>query len=83
MWDDGWDDPRTLWEFDKERFPNDFTLVAQVAKAVQSGTGVWLSPWGGYGFAKQMRLQLGATHGYEINEGGFSLAGSFYTIHCK
>lgn len=24
LWDDGWDDPHTLWEFDQERFPARF-----------------------------------------------------------
>lgn len=40
-----------------------------------AGIGVWLSPWGGYGQAKEERLQAAAREGYETNAMGFSLAG--------
>ena len=48
LWDDGWDDTSTMWEFDTERFPRGFEAVATEAKKYGAGTGVWLSPWGGY-----------------------------------
>ena len=52
LWDDGWDDPHSLWEFDKERFPARFDEVSKRARDYGAGTGVWLSPWGGYGFTQ-------------------------------
>jgi hypothetical protein len=39
---------------------------------------VWLSPWGGYGPARDERLKYGQTQGFETNRGGFSLAGPNY-----
>ena len=30
--DDGWDDPRTLWDFNLTLFPRGFTEVAKAAK---------------------------------------------------
>jgi hypothetical protein len=84
LWDDGWDDPHTLWEFDKKRFPKRFDAVAAKAASFGSGTGVWLSPWGGYGFPQEARVKYGKQYGYETNrnerldEEAFSLAGPKY-----
>src|SRR5579883_1142717 len=47
LFDDGWDDPHSLWGFDSG-FPHGFTPVAEAAKQIHAGIGVWLSPWGGY-----------------------------------
>ena len=77
LFDDGWDDNRTLWEF-HAGFPDGFTpLKAAVAK-YHSGIGVWLSPFGGYGEAKRQRLRYASQFGYETNASGFSLAGPRY-----
>ena len=84
LWDDGWDDPQTLWEFDKARFPQRFDKVAKLAKEYGAGTGVWLSPWGGYGFTQEARVKYGKRQGYETNYNrniqseAFSLAGKKY-----
>jgi len=84
LWDDGWDDPQTLWQFDKERFPQGFDRVALKAKSFGVGTGVWLSPWGGYGFPQEARVNYGKKYGYETNLNellgteAFSLAGPKY-----
>jgi len=84
LWDDGWDNSKSLWSFDKERFPRGFNNMSDVATNFNAGTGVWLSPWGGYGFPKQDRVQYGKQHGWETNllnhgsEEGFSLAGTNY-----
>lgn len=75
--DDGWDDNRTLWKF-HSGFPKGFTPLRDAARACQSGLGVWLSPWGGYGQAKDERMQYGKSQGFETNENGFSLAGPVY-----
>jgi len=78
LWDDGWDDPKTLWDFNRKRFPRGFTPLRAAAENASSGIGVWLSPWGGYGSAQDDRLALGRKQGFEINAGGFSLAGPRY-----
>jgi len=77
VFDDGWDDNRTLWRFDKG-FPNGFTPLEKAATKYDSALGVWLSPWGGYGVAKKGRLAYGKTQGFETNDRGFSLAGPKY-----
>eukprot|EP00927_Polykrikos_kofoidii_P026561 TRINITY_DN23625_c0_g1_i1.p1 TRINITY_DN23625_c0_g1~~TRINITY_DN23625_c0_g1_i1.p1 ORF type:complete len:870 (-),score=114.77 TRINITY_DN23625_c0_g1_i1:65-2674(-) len=84
LWDDGWDNPKTLWEFDTERFPRRFDVVATKALQYGAGTGVWLSPWGGYGFPQENRIEYGRKYGFETNinkfteSEGFSLAGKIY-----
>jgi len=84
LWDDGWDNTNSLWEFDAERFPNRFDNVAAKAKAFGAGTGVWLSPWGGYGYPQEARVKYGKQHGWETNINevmeaeAFSLAGPNY-----
>jgi hypothetical protein len=75
--DDGWDDPASLWQF-HEGYPNGFTPLRRAVEKYNSVMGAWLSPFGGYGKAKQERLKYGATQGFEINKSGFSLAGPKY-----
>jgi len=77
VWDDGWDDPASLWRF-HEGFPNGFTSLDQVAKRYGSAIGAWLSPWGGYGRPKEERMKYGRQEGFETNERGFSMAGPRY-----
>ena len=45
LFDDGWDDPNTLWGFDSG-FPNGFTRSSEAAAKYGAGVGVWLSPLG-------------------------------------
>ena len=77
VFDDGWDDPQTLWQFHRG-FPSGFTPLATLCKQYQTHLGVWLSPFGGYGESQRLRLKFGAAHGYETNTTGFSLAGPKY-----
>jgi hypothetical protein len=77
VFDDGWDDNRTLWRF-HSGFPKGFTPLRAAAEKYKSHVGVWLSPWGGYGQAKVERLKYGRTQGFETNPSGFSLAGPKY-----
>jgi hypothetical protein len=77
VFDDGWDDNKTLWRF-HEGFPRGFTPLTAAARQHRSAVGVWLSPWGGYGQAQKERLQYGASQGFETNKRGFSLAGPRY-----
>jgi len=77
VFDDGWDDPKTLWKF-HDGFPNGFAPHQKAAEKQRSAIGVWLSPWGGYGQAKKDRLEYGKTQGFETNSRGFALAGPTY-----
>ena len=77
VFDDGWDDPKTLWHF-HAGFPNGFTPLAKLCRRYHTRLGVWLSPFGGYGESRQQRLQFGSGQGYETNAAGFSLAGPKY-----
>ena len=77
VFDDGWDDPKTLWQFNSG-FPYGFAPLASLCRKYHTRLGVWLSPFGGYGELKQQRLKFGREQGYEINKLGFSLAGPKY-----
>jgi hypothetical protein len=81
MFDDGWDDPTTLWKFNPG-FPDGLTKVAQTAATFGAAPGIWLSPWGGYDKPKEQRLASARanpeTQNFETNEGGFALSGPNY-----
>lgn len=77
VFDDGWDDPRSLWQF-HAGFPRGFTPLAEAARREGTRLGVWLSPFGGYGEPRDRRLAFGAAQGYETNATGFSLDGPRY-----
>jgi len=77
LFDDGWDDPHTLWRF-HAGFPHGFTPLRKAAARYGAAPGVWLSPWGGYGKPKQDRLTFGREQGFETNAGGFALSGPKY-----
>jgi hypothetical protein len=82
VFDDGWDDPKTLWHFHKG-FPRGFAPMAELCREYNTRLGVWLSPFGGYGESKEQRLKFGREQGYEINDSGFSLAGPKYYAEFK
>ncbi len=77
LFDDGWDDSKTLWHFN-DGFPDGFTRIRQAAAKYGAAPGIWLSPWGGYGQPRTERLQYGKAAGYETNQGGFALSGPKY-----
>ena len=77
LFDDGWDDNQTLWNF-HSGFPRGFTPLKRAAEKIHSGIGVWLSPFGGYAATKELRLKFGRQFGFETNASGFSLAGPKY-----
>jgi hypothetical protein len=77
VFDDGWDDPRTLWRF-HAGFPHGFAPLAALCASYHTRLGVWLSPFGGYGTPKEERLRFGRSEGFETNATGFSLAGPKY-----
>lgn len=77
LFDDGWDDPRSLWNFDPG-FPHGFTPLKTAAATYGAAPGIWLSPWGGYDKAKEERMKFGGEKGFEMNKGGFALSGPKY-----
>ena len=77
LFDDGWDNPASLWSFN-QGFPSGFSAVAAALANFGIRTGVWLSPWGGYAQAKRERIEFGQKAGYEIVDGGFALSGPKY-----
>jgi hypothetical protein len=77
LFDDGWDDPRSLWNFDSG-FPDGFSPLKLAAEKYGAAPGIWLSPWGGYEEAKEQRLKYGHRQGFEMNAGGFALSGPKY-----
>ena len=77
LFDDGWDDPKTLWDF-HSGFPSGFSRVREATARYGAAPGVWMSPWGGYGKPKQDRLTNGKQKGFETNAGGFALSGPVY-----
>ena len=77
LFDDGWDDPETLWHF-HSGFPHGFTPIRAAAAKYGAAPGVWMSPWGGYGKPRDERVAYGKTQGFETNEGGFELSGPKY-----
>jgi len=77
LFDDGWDDPKTLWGFHKG-FPQGFTNVAAAAQKYHAHIGVWFSPWGGYWHKKEARIAYGRQNNYEIVKDGFALSGKRY-----
>jgi len=77
LFDDGWDDPNTVWEFTKA-FSNGFVPMKQAAAKYGAAPGAWLSPWGGYGTPRKERLAAGAKQGYEIDSQGYALSGPKY-----
>ena len=82
VFDDGWDDNSSLWQFNSG-FPNGFDRLTSEAKKYKSSIGMWISPWGGYDPEKAERLKYGKTQGFETNENGFSLAGPNYYSRFK
>ncbi len=75
--DEGWDDPRSLWQFQRA-FPRGFEPLVRLCRQYKTHLGVWLSPFGGYGQAREQRLKFGREQGYETNKAGFALGGPKY-----
>jgi hypothetical protein len=77
LFDDGWDDHNNLWKI-RSDFKDGFEPLKQAAAEYGTAPGVWLSPWGGYGPAKQERLATAKRDGFEIVNGGLALSGPKY-----
>ena len=77
LFDDGWDDPKTLWGF-HSGFPDGLTPFREIAAKYGVAPGIWLSPWGGYGKPHAERIKYGEKQGFETNKEGFELSGPKY-----
>lgn len=77
LFDDGWDDTSTVWDFHKG-FPDGFTPLKVEAEKYGADPGVWLSPWGGYGGPRERRLATGKKAGMEEDSQGYALSGPNY-----
>jgi hypothetical protein len=77
LFDDGWDNHNSLWEFNSG-FPHGFAPLRAAAAHCGAAPGIWLSPWGGYDGPRKERLAYGKRHGYEENSEGFVLSGPRY-----
>lgn len=77
LFDDGWDDTHHLWQI-RSDFKDGFAPLAKAAAEYGAAPGVWLSPWGGYGPAKQARVATAQRDGYEIVDGGLALSSPRY-----
>ncbi|MEN6625390.1 MAG: enterotoxin [Candidatus Sumerlaeia bacterium] len=77
LFDDGWDNVDTVWEFNKY-FPDGLANLAAATTRSKSGIGIWLSPFGGYRWKHDRRMIAGEKAGMEINKAGFALSGANY-----
>jgi hypothetical protein len=77
LFDDGWDNPESLWNFNAG-FPEGFRKINAAAARYGAAPGIWLSPWGGYNAPRKVRLAFGERQGYETNKEGFALSGPVY-----
>jgi len=59
----GWSNPRSIWEIDKERFPEGFTRVREAAARMECKMGLWISPSSYYSFAQDAKWA--GEQGYE------------------
>jgi len=77
LFDDGWDDHKSLWSFNSG-FPRGFLPLETEAAKFGAAPGVWMSPFGGYGAPRTERLEYGKAQGFETNARGFALSGPVY-----
>lgn len=77
VWDDGWDDFNSLWDFHSE-FPNGFKKLDIEARKQGAGTGAWLGPVGGYGASKAKRLGYWNKNHPNNQIGNFELSNKEY-----
>ena len=77
LFDDGWDDHKSLWKF-HNGFSGGFGQVKEAAEKYGADPGVWMSPWGGYSSPKKERIEFGKAAGYEIVANGYALSGPKY-----
>lgn len=62
LWDDGWDNWDSLWDF-HPGFPTGFKALADEAHKDGASISAWLSPCGGYGGSQAARVRYAKQHG--------------------
>lgn len=78
-WDDGWDDPKSLWQIDKTLFPHGWAPLLKAGKKYGIPMGLWMSPFGGYGEKRTLRAQYARERGIKTGpDDTFSLAQANY-----
>ena len=77
VWDDGWDEFNSLWDFHK-MFPQGFRRVNAAAAKQKAGIGAWLGPVGGYGASKGKRLAHWNVKHPDNKIGNFQLSNKEY-----
>jgi hypothetical protein len=77
LFDDGWDDPATLWKFNSG-FSDGLSKIKTEAEKFGADPGIWMSPWGGYGDPRQQRVSAARAAGYEIVANGLALSDPKY-----
>ena len=77
VWDDGWDEFNSLWDFHK-MFPQGFKNIDSLARKQGAGTGAWLGPVGGYGSSKAQRLNNWNQKHPDNQIGNFQLSNKEY-----
>ncbi len=84
VWDDGWDDFDSLWNF-HPGFPDGFSKLNTECLKQGAGQGAWLGPTGGYAPAQSSRLSAWKAQHPEAP--AFNLSNSVYfegfTDRCK
>ncbi len=65
--DDGWDDLNSVWEIDERKFPQGFAPLRKALKEMGSHLGLWISPWNGYGKARDQRVDWATSHGFKTS----------------
>jgi hypothetical protein len=64
--DMGWSNPKSIWEIDRQSFPEGFSSIQAAAEAMGSELGLWISPSCFYGPA--LDTQWAREEGYETLE---------------
>ena len=77
LFDDGWDDPATLWSF-HSGFPQGFTRMAKAVAEYNAGSACGFRPGAVTASPSRTASSYGGQQGFEIQDGGFALSGPKY-----
>lgn len=67
--DDGWDNVHSVWDINKQKFPQGFAPLSKELKKIHSALGLWISPWNGYDRARTERISWARAHGFKTSAG--------------
>jgi len=76
--DEGWDNPKTIWQIDKDVLPNGFKNILKAAKKFDSGLGVFMSMYGFTGYDLIARVKAGQKLGFRQREHWLTLQDNKY-----